>query len=37
MDYTEDALVLRTVNFGENDRMVTLLTAGRGKISAAMK
>lgn len=37
MDYTEDALVLRTVNFGENDKMVTLLTAGRGKISAAMK
>ncbi len=37
MEFTEDALVLRTVNYGENDRMVTLLTAGRGKIGAAMK
>ena len=37
MEFTEDALVLRTVNYGESDRMVTLLTAGRGKVGAAMK
>lgn len=37
MEFTEDALVLRTANYGENDRMVTLLTAGRGKFGAAMK
>ena len=37
MEFTEDALVLRTANYGESDRMVTLLTAGRGKFGAAMK
>ena len=37
MEFTQDALVLRTANYGENDRMVTLLTAGRGKFGAAMK
>lgn len=37
MEFTEDALVLRTANYGENDRMVTLLSAGRGKFGAAMK
>ena len=37
MEFTEDALVLRTVNYGESDRMVTLLSAGRGKFGAAMK
>lgn len=37
MEFTEDALVIRTANYGENDRMVTLLTAGRGKFGAAMK
>lgn len=37
MEFTEDALVIRTANYGENDRMVTLLSAGRGKFGAAMK
>ncbi len=37
MEYKADALVLRAADYGENDRMVTLLTAGRGKIGAAMK
>ncbi len=37
MEFTDDALVLRTTNYGENDRMVTLLSAGHGKMSAAMK
>jgi len=37
MEFTDDALVLRTTNYGESDRMVTLLSAGHGKISAAMK
>ena len=37
MEFTEDALVIRTANFGENDRMITLLSAGRGKFGAAMK
>ena len=31
------ALVLRTVNYGESDRIVTLLTAASGKISALAK
>lgn len=37
MDYKADALLLRAVDYGENDKMVTLLTADRGKIGAAMK
>ena len=37
MEFTQDALVLRTANYGENDRMVTLLASGRGKFGAAMK
>ena len=37
MEFTEDALVIRTVNYGESDRMVTLLSAGKGKFGAAMK
>ena len=37
MDFKTDALLLRAADYGENDRMVTLLTAGRGKIGAAMK
>ena len=37
MEFTEDALVIRTANYGENDRMITLLSAGRGKFGAAMK
>lgn len=37
MEYKTDALLLRTVDYGENDRMVTLLTAERGKLGASMK
>ena len=37
MEFTQDALVIRTANYGESDRMVTLLSAGRGKFGAAMK
>ncbi len=37
MEFKTDALVLRAVDYGENDRMVTLLTAARGKIGAGMK
>lgn len=37
MEFTADALVIRTANYGESDRMVTLLSAGRGKFGAAMK
>lgn len=37
MDLKTDALLIKAADYGENDRMVTLLTAGRGKIGAAMK
>ena len=37
MEFTQDALVIRTANYGESDRMVTLLSAERGKFGAAMK
>ncbi len=37
MDLKADALLLRAADYGENDKMVTLLTADRGKIGAAMK
>ncbi len=37
MEIKTDALLLRAVDYGENDKMVTLLTAERGKIGAAMK
>lgn len=37
MDYKTDALLLKTVNIGESDKMATLLTADRGKIGARMK
>ncbi len=37
MEFKTDALVLRSADYGENDRIVTLLTAEKGKISAAMK
>ena len=37
MDFKTDALLLRAVDYGENDKMVTLLTADHGKIGAAMK
>lgn len=35
--YTANAIVLRRINFGETDRIVTLLTRERGKISAIAK
>lgn len=37
MDFKADALLLRSVDYGENDKIVTLFTAERGKISASMK
>lgn len=37
MEYKVEALMLRAVDYGENDKMVTLLTAERGKLGAAMK
>ena len=37
MEFKTDALVLRSADYRENDRIVTLLTAERGKISAAMR
>src|SRR5271167_4112856 len=35
--YREDAIVLRTYKLGEADRIVVLLTAGRGKVRAVAK
>ena len=35
--YTANAIVLRRISFGETDRIVTLLTRERGKISAIAK
>lgn len=37
MEFKADALLLRTADYGENDRMATLLTAERGKVSACFK
>ena len=37
MEFKTDALLLRAVDYGEYDKIVTLLTADRGKIAAAMK
>ncbi len=37
MEFKTDALVLRAADYGENDKIVTLLTADRGKIAAGMK
>lgn len=37
MEFKTDALVLRAADYGENDKVVTLLTADRGKIAAGMK
>lgn len=37
MLYKTDALVLRTADYGENDKMVTLFSLQYGKISAALK
>lgn len=37
MEFKTDALVLRAVDYGENDKMVTLLTADRGKLGVCFK
>ena len=37
MEFKADALLLRAADYGENDKIVTLLTAERGKISASLK
>ena len=37
MEWRTDALVLRTADYGENDKMLTLLTADRGKLAAGIK
>ena len=37
MEWKADALLLRAADYGESDKMVTLLTADRGKIGAALK
>ncbi len=37
MEFKTDALLLRAVDYGENDKMVTLLTVERGKIGGCMK
>ena len=37
MHYTVDGLVIREVNVGENDKMLTILTADRGRIGVMAK
>lgn len=37
MEIKTDALLLRAVDYGESDKLATLLTAERGKLSAALK
>ncbi|MGH9063603.1 MAG: DNA repair protein RecO, partial [Acidimicrobiales bacterium] len=37
MLYREEAVVLRTYKLGEADRIVVLVTAGRGKVRAVAK
>jgi len=37
MDFKTDALLLRACDYGENDKIVTLLTSDRGKLSAGVK
>lgn len=37
MHYTTDGLVIREVNVGENDKLLTLLTPDRGKMSVMAK
>lgn len=37
MDLKADGLVLRATDYGENDKMVTVLTAEHGKIGASMR
>ena len=37
MEIKVDAIVIRTADYGESDRMLTLFTLQRGKLSAAAK
>lgn len=37
MELTTTALVLRAINYGENDKILTLLTADSGRITATIK
>lgn len=37
MEYKTDALLLRACDYGESDKVITLLTADRGKLAAGMK
>ncbi len=37
MDFIAEALVLRAADYGENDKILTLLTANSGRISAGIK
>lgn len=37
MEFKTDALLLRATDYGENDKIVTLLTADRGKLTASVK
>ena len=37
MEFKTDALLLRATDYGENDKIVTLLTADRGKLTASAK
>ena len=37
MEIKVNALMIRATDYGENDKILTLLTAERGKISAGIK
>ena len=37
MEIKVNALVLRAADYGENDKILTLLTAERGKLTAGIK
>ena len=37
MQYTTDGLVIREVNVGDNDKMLTILTPDRGRIGVMAK
>ena len=37
MEFKTDALLLRSVDYGESDKIITLLTADRGKLTAGAK
>ena len=37
MIFSCDGLVIRSVDYGENDKIITLLTPDRGKFSVSVK